>query len=92
MRAATDGYGADLVLDAVGGPLVEQLVGGLRPGGDGDRARRALRKPTPLPAGGPHPVWLRRYHVFEITTDPAAMRRAEHFVRAGLARRRVRPR
>jgi NADPH:quinone reductase-like Zn-dependent oxidoreductase len=28
---------------------------------------------------------LRRYHVFEITTEPAAMARAEHFVRAGLA-------
>ena len=42
-------------------------------------------QPTPLPAGGPDPVWLRRYHVFEITTDPAAMGRAEHFVRAGLA-------
>jgi NADPH:quinone reductase-like Zn-dependent oxidoreductase len=30
-------------------------------------------------------VWLRRYRVFEITGDPVTLRRAEHFVRAGLA-------
>ncbi len=39
---------------------------------------------TPLPAGRYAPVWLRRYHVFEVTADGAALRRAEHFVRAGL--------
>jgi NADPH:quinone reductase-like Zn-dependent oxidoreductase len=42
-------------------------------------------EPTPLPAGRYAPVWLRRYTVFEVTGDPAALRRAEHFVRAGLA-------
>jgi NADPH:quinone reductase-like Zn-dependent oxidoreductase len=85
IRAATDGHGADLVLDAEGGPQVEQLVAACAP-----RAAVIVHgglsgRPTPLPAGGPDPVWLRRYHVFEITTDPAAMRRAEHFVRSGLA-------
>jgi len=30
-------------------------------------------------------VWLRRYHVFEVAPAPAALRRAEHFVRGGLA-------
>jgi NADPH:quinone reductase-like Zn-dependent oxidoreductase len=85
IRAATDGHGADLVLDAEGGPQVEQLVAACAP-----RAAVIVHgglsgQPTPLPAGGPDPVWLRRYHVFEITTDPAAMRRAEHFVRSGLA-------
>ena len=85
VRAATDGHGADLVLDAVGGPVVEQLVSACAPGATVIVHGGLSGKPTPLPAGGPHPVWLRRYHVFEITTEPAAMRRAEHFVRAGLA-------
>jgi NADPH:quinone reductase-like Zn-dependent oxidoreductase len=81
----TDGHGADLVLDAVGGPQVSEVVRAC--------ARNATvivhgdlsGQPTPLPAGGYSPVWLRRYRVHEITTDPAALRRGEHFVRAGLA-------
>jgi NADPH:quinone reductase-like Zn-dependent oxidoreductase len=85
IRAATDGHGADLVLDAEGGPQVEQLVAACAPGAAVIVHGGLSGQPTPLPAGGPDPVWLRRYHVFEITTDPAAMRRAEHFVRSGLA-------
>ena len=85
IRAATDGHGADLVLDAEGGPQVEQLVAGCAPGAAVIVHGGLSGQPTPLPAGGPDPVWLRRYHVFEITTDPAAMHRAEHFVRSGLA-------
>jgi NADPH:quinone reductase-like Zn-dependent oxidoreductase len=77
--------GADLVLDAEGGPQVEQLVAACAAGATVIVHGGLSGKPTPLPAGGPHPVWLRRYHVFEITTDPAAMRRAEPFVRSGLA-------
>ena len=41
-------------------------------------------QPTPLPAGSYAPVWLRRFHVFEVTANPEVLRRAEHFVRAGL--------
>lgn len=85
IRAATDGHGADLVLDAEGGPQVERLVAGCARGAAVIVHGGLSGQPTPLPAGGPHPVWLRRYHVFEVTTDPAAMRRAEHFVRSGLA-------
>jgi NADPH:quinone reductase-like Zn-dependent oxidoreductase len=85
IRAATDGHGADLVLDAEGGPQVEQLVAACAPGAAVIVHGGLSGQPTPLPAGGPDPVCLRRYHVFEITTDSAAMRRAEHFVRSGLA-------
>ncbi len=73
------------MLDAEGGPRVEQLVAACAPGAAVIVHGGLSGQPTPLPAGGPDPVWLRRYHVFEITTDPAAMRRAEHFVRSGLA-------
>jgi NADPH:quinone reductase-like Zn-dependent oxidoreductase len=85
IRAATEGRGADLVLDAVGGPWVEQLVRGCAAGATVIVHGGLSGQPTPLPAGRYAPVWLRRYTVFEITSDPAALRRGEHFVRAGLA-------
>lgn len=85
LLAATDGHGADLVLDADGGPQVARLVDACAPGATVLVHGGLSGRPTPLPAGGAAPVWLRRFHLFEITGDPAALRRAEHFVRAGLA-------
>jgi NADPH:quinone reductase-like Zn-dependent oxidoreductase len=85
IREATGQRGADLVLDANGGPEVEQLVNGCRPGASVIVHGGLSGKPTPLPAGGYAPVWLRRFVVFEVTRDPEALRRAEHFVRSGLA-------
>ncbi|MDN5916574.1 MAG: zinc-dependent alcohol dehydrogenase family protein [Pseudonocardia sp.] len=85
LLAATEGHGADLVLDADGGPQVAQLVNACAPGATVIVHGGLSGEPTPLPGGGYAPVWLRRYRVFEITGDPAALRRAEHFVRAGLA-------
>jgi NADPH:quinone reductase-like Zn-dependent oxidoreductase len=85
VRDTTGGHGADLVLDAVGGPQVEQLVRGCAAGATVIVHGGLSGLPTPLPADGYAPVWLRRYRVFEITGDPVTLRRAEHFVRAGLA-------
>ncbi|GAA3226323.1 zinc-dependent alcohol dehydrogenase family protein [Pseudonocardia petroleophila] len=85
LRAATGGAGADLVLDAVGGPRVAELVRACARGGAVIVHGGLSGEPTPLPGGRYAPVWMRRYTVFEITGDPAALRRAEHFVRAGLA-------
>ncbi|MHA6784380.1 zinc-dependent alcohol dehydrogenase family protein [Pseudonocardia saturnea] len=85
LRDATGGAGADLVLDAVGGPRVEELVRACAPGATVLVHGGLSGQPTPLPGGRYAPVWMRRYLVFEITGDPAALRRAEHFVRAGLA-------
>jgi NADPH:quinone reductase-like Zn-dependent oxidoreductase len=85
VRAATGGAGAGLVLDAVGGPRVEELVRACAPGATVIVHGGLSGEPTPLPGGRYAPVWMRRYTVFEITGDPAALRRAEHFVRAGLA-------
>lgn len=84
LLAATDGHGADLVLDADGGPQVAQLVQACAPGATVIVHGGLSGEPTPLPGGGYAPVWLRRYRVFELTGDPAMLRRAEHFVRAGL--------
>lgn len=85
LRAAAGGTGADLVLDAVGGPRVAELVAACAPGATVLVHGGLSGEPTPLPGGRYAPVWMRRYLVFEITGDPAALRRAEHFVRAGLA-------
>lgn len=85
LREATGGAGADLVVDAVGGPRVEELVRACAPGASVLVHGGLSGEPTPLPGGRHAPVWMRRYHVHEVTGDPAAMRRAEHFVRTGLA-------
>ncbi|MDT7709388.1 MAG: hypothetical protein QOG20_4995 [Pseudonocardiales bacterium] len=85
IRDATGGAGADLVIDAEGGPQVEQLVRACADGATVIVHGGLSGQPTPLPGGGYAAVWLRRYRVFEITGDPAALRRAEHFVLAGLA-------
>jgi NADPH:quinone reductase-like Zn-dependent oxidoreductase len=85
LRDATGGAGTDLVLDAVGGPRVAELVRACAPGAAVIVHGGLSGEPTPLPGGRYAPVWMRRYTVFEITGDPAALRRAEHFVRAGLA-------
>lgn len=42
-------------------------------------------EPAPLPTAGYAPVWLRRFHVREVTGDAAPLARAEAFARAGLA-------
>lgn len=85
IRGATGGRGVELVLDAIGGPGVETLVKSTATGGAVIVHGGLSGQPTPLPAGRYAPVWMRRYTVFEITSDPTALRRGEHFVRAGLA-------
>ncbi|GAA4549985.1 zinc-dependent alcohol dehydrogenase family protein [Pseudonocardia xishanensis] len=91
LRAAFGGQGADLVLDAVGGPQVTRLVAACAPGASVIVHGGLSGLPTPLPGGGYAAVWLRRYRVFEITGDPAALRRAIAFVRAGLETGALRP-
>ncbi|MDQ4118645.1 MAG: zinc-binding dehydrogenase, partial [Actinomycetota bacterium] len=79
------GHGADLVLDADGGPQVAELVRACAPGAAVIVHGGLSGRPTPLPGGTYAPVWLRRFHLHEITGEPDALRRAEHFVRSGLA-------
>lgn len=76
---------ADLVLDADGGPQVGDLVRACAPGAAVIVHGGLSGQPTPLPGGTYAPVWLRRFHLHEVTGDPEALRRAEHFVRSGLA-------
>ncbi|ALE77916.1 hypothetical protein WY02_05085 [Pseudonocardia sp. AL041005-10] len=84
LRSALGG-GADLVLDAEGGPGVARLVRACAPGGAVIVHGGLSGESTPLPAAGYAPVWLRRFHVREVTGDAAVLARAEAFARAGLA-------
>lgn len=81
VRDAFGGHGADLVLDAVGGPGVRDIAALCGPGAALLVHGGLSGRPTPLPDA----VWTRRFHVHEVTRDPVALRRAELFVRAGLA-------
>ncbi|OLM19294.1 Alcohol dehydrogenase [Pseudonocardia sp. Ae707_Ps1] len=85
LRPAIGGDGADLVLDAEGGPGVGRLVRACAPGGAVIVHGGLSGESTPLPAAGYAPVWLRRFHVREVTGDAAVLARATAFVRAGLA-------
>lgn len=85
LRDALGGEGADLVLDAEGGPGVGRLVRACAPGGAVIVHGGLSGERTPLPAAGYAPVWLRRFHVHEVTGAPDVLNRAVAFVRAGLA-------
>lgn len=85
LSGAVGGEGADLVLDAEGGPGVERLVRACAPGGAVIVHGGLSGEPTPLPSAGYAPVWLRRFHVREVTGAPAVLARASAFVQAGLA-------
>ncbi|GAA3218953.1 zinc-dependent alcohol dehydrogenase family protein [Actinocorallia longicatena] len=81
----TGGRGADLVLDAVAGPGVTALAGGLAPGGRLFVYGGLSGRDTPFPPlGTMRARSMHGYVMFETTTDPVRLRRAEAFVSSGL--------
>ncbi|MFD0904095.1 zinc-dependent alcohol dehydrogenase family protein [Actinomadura sediminis] len=89
----TAGRGAALVLDAVAGPGVLALGRAVAPGGTLLLYGALSGEPTPYPGFdlGMPALNMRTYTLFEITTDPARLRRAEAFVRSGLRDGAFRP-
>jgi NADPH:quinone reductase-like Zn-dependent oxidoreductase len=83
IHAVTDGQGADLVLDAVGGPGLDTLARAVAGGGTLIVTSNLDPRPTPLPWAWP--LDLRKYAnpVF-YAADPARMERAKRFITAGL--------
>ncbi|MEV6976776.1 zinc-dependent alcohol dehydrogenase family protein [Kitasatospora sp. NPDC093806] len=81
----TGGRGATLVFDAVAGPGVVDLARALAPGGTLFVYGALSGQDTPFP---PMTVMrgkaMRSYTLFETTTDPEGLRRAEAFVASGL--------
>ncbi|GGV22853.1 NADPH:quinone reductase [Actinomadura cremea] len=89
----TGGRGAELVFDAVAGPGVRDLGRAVAPGGTLLLYGALSGEPTPYPGFelGMPALNIRVYTLFEITTDPERLRRAEAFVASGLRTGAFRP-
>ncbi|WP_369355387.1 zinc-dependent alcohol dehydrogenase family protein [Streptomyces sp. cg2] len=82
----TDGRGAEFVFDAIAGPGVLDLAKVVAPGGTLIEYGALSGETTPYPAFdlGMPALNMRTYTLFETTTDPQRLRRAEAFVASGL--------
>jgi len=84
----TDGEGARMVFDPVGGPGMMSLVPALARQGTcvlyGNLSGAAHQTPFPFGLAVGRGLSFRGYLVFEIIHDPARMARAEAFIREGL--------
>ncbi len=92
-RKLTDGAGAQVAFDPVGGPTVAKLAAALAPRGILFQYGALSGEPTPLPLMEVlgKSLTVRGYILFEITTDSARLERAKRFVTAGLARGAFKP-
>ncbi|MFI0453988.1 zinc-dependent alcohol dehydrogenase family protein [Actinomadura sp. 6N118] len=91
--ALTGGRGAEFVFDAVAGPGVLDLARVVAPGGTLLEYGALSGEATPYPGFelGMPALNVRTYTVYETTTDPARLRRAEAFVASGLRTAAFRP-
>lgn len=81
----TGGRGADLALDAVGGPGMNGLARAILPGGTLISYGFQNGAPPSMPFPDyPFSLNIRVYAVFELARDQQRLRRAEHFINAGL--------
>ena len=85
--------GIRVVLDAVGGPIVEPLAQAMARGGVLIEYGGLSGQPTPfpLPAVLGKSLTFRGYLVHEITADPVRLEAAKRFILNGLAMRKLRP-
>lgn len=89
----TDGKGARVVFDPVGGPTLGKLAEATAQGGIIFQYGALSPEPTPLPLFTllSKQLTVRGYILFEITTDPQRLERAEAFVVQGLASGQLKP-
>lgn len=90
----TDGQGARVVLDPVGGPLLELLAASMARGGILLQYGALSDKPTPFPLFSVlgKSLTLKGYIYSEIVSDDAALDRAKAFIVAGLESGALKPR
>ncbi|WGL52841.1 zinc-dependent alcohol dehydrogenase family protein [Nocardioides sp. BP30] len=81
-RAATDGRGADIILDCVMGPGLAELATAARFGGTLVTAGWLDPRPATMPTNAP--LTIHRYMSFEHTLDPIVVRRMAASLGAGL--------
>ncbi|MEU1676990.1 zinc-dependent alcohol dehydrogenase family protein [Streptomyces roseifaciens] len=89
----TGGRGAEFVFDAVAGRGVVDLAKAVAPGGTLFLYGALSGEPTPYPGFelGMPALNMRTFTLFETTTDPQRLRRAEAFVASGLETGAFRP-
>jgi NADPH:quinone reductase-like Zn-dependent oxidoreductase len=89
----TGGRGARMAFDPVGGPTITKLAAAMSQRGIIFEYGALSAEPTPLPLMELLSKWLtiRGYVMFEISGDPARLRRAEKFVVDGLASGKLQP-
>lgn len=93
VRDLTQGRGAEFVFDAIAGPGVADLARAVAPGGTLFLYGALSGEPTPYPGFelGMPALNMRTYTLYETTTDPQRLRRAEAFVASGLRTGAFRP-
>lgn len=91
----TEGRGARMAFDPVGGPGVVALASALAPRGTlvlyGNLGGEADQTPFPFGLAVGRGLSLRGYLVFEVIHDPARRARAESFIREGLQTGALKP-
>ncbi|MCX5097310.1 zinc-dependent alcohol dehydrogenase family protein [Streptomyces sp. NBC_00365] len=89
----TDGHGARVVFDPVGGPALAGLIGATAPGGTVIVYGALSSEATTVPVMGliGKSLTIRGYKVFELTTDVERRKAAVDWVLDGLARKTLRP-
>lgn len=93
VRRITDGKGARVVFDPVGGPTVTKLTEAMSQQGILFQYGALSSEPTPLPLMNVlvKGLTIRGYTIFEITTDPQRLRRAKQFINEGLTSGKLKP-
>jgi NADPH:quinone reductase-like Zn-dependent oxidoreductase len=93
VQKLTQGKGARVVFDPVGGPTVARLMAAMAPRGILFQYGALSTEPTPLPLlellG--KSLTVRGYVLFELTSDPARLERGKQFVIDGLAAGALKP-
>ncbi|MEW8507160.1 MAG: zinc-dependent alcohol dehydrogenase family protein [Candidatus Thiodiazotropha sp.] len=89
----THGKGADIIFDPIGGPLLTQLADAAAPQGIIIEYGALAPDPAPYPLfpALAKSLSIRGYVLFEITTDPARLEIAKHFVYDGLESGALKP-
>jgi NADPH:quinone reductase-like Zn-dependent oxidoreductase len=93
VKKLTDGKGARVVFDPVGGPAIVKLAAAISPRGILFQYGALSPEPTPLPLMDVlgKSLTIRGYILFEITSDPARLERGKKFVIDGLASGQFKP-
>jgi NADPH:quinone reductase-like Zn-dependent oxidoreductase len=86
VQRITEGKGARVVFDPVGGPMVEKLAAAMSERGVLFQYGALSPEPTPLPLMSVlgKSLTIRGYLVFEITTDPQRLELAKAFINDGI--------